>query len=82
MMAGTGGDAVSDRNLVIPRTADGLPYAWGIWPLGTRRCPARLEPNSGGYWGRCDLARHPEDTEHALERGMLTIRWAVLRRAE
>jgi hypothetical protein len=62
-----------------PVTADGLPYV--TWPW-QRRCPARLSRNPGGYWGRCDLRAHPEGTWHALERGMLTIRWDVLLRAE
>jgi hypothetical protein len=59
-------------------TRDGLPYAR---PL-RRRCRARLEPNPGGYWGRCELSPHEEGTWHALERGMLTVRWASLLRAE
>jgi hypothetical protein len=62
----------------IITTKDGLPYARPF----RRRCRAVLEPNPGGYWGRCDLSPHPDGTEHALERGMLTVRWASLLRAE
>lgn len=59
-------------------TQDGLPYARPF----RRRCHDRLGPNPGGYWGRCELEPHPDGTEHALERGMLIIRWGTLLRAE
>jgi hypothetical protein len=65
--------------VTLVRTRDGLPYARPFH----RRCRARLPPGTpGGYWGRCDLAPHPPDTSHALERAMLTVRWDVLLRAE
>jgi hypothetical protein len=60
-----------------PRTADGLPYAALPWPLGHARCRAVLTRTDGEYWGRCDLEEHPRDTDHALERGMVIVRWST-----
>lgn len=40
------------------------------------RCRARLEPNDGGYWGRCELSRGHKQL-HALERGMFAVRWST-----
>jgi hypothetical protein len=63
-------------------TLDGLPYVTAPWPLGHARCRAVLEPNPEGYWGRCDLEAHPDGTDHALERGMIVVRWSTARRWE
>lgn len=43
-----------------------------------RRCLARLEQSDAGadgYFGRCELRRHPAHVDHALERGMYWVRW-------
>lgn len=56
-----------------------LPWA----KLFQRRCPARLQRWHGGrvmarpeeYYGRCDLRRGHPEREHALERGMIIVRW-------
>lgn len=50
-------------------------YAWaGVW--NWRKCRARKEPNSSGYWGRCELKKN-HDGDHALERGMIVLRWTT-----
>ena len=51
---------------------DTMPWA----PVIGRRCRARLaETDSPDYWGRCELRPHGSDTGHALERGMVILRW-------
>ena len=45
-----------------------------LWPWG--RCKAIKEPNSSGYWGRCELkTKHTGD--HFLERGMEHLYWST-----
>lgn len=51
------------------------PLEWAKWPW-QRRCTARKEPNSSGYWGRCELKKNHK-CDHALERGMDTPRWST-----
>jgi hypothetical protein len=53
--------------------SDGLP--WAKWYQ--RRCRAAKEPNSSGYWGRCDLVPHESGLAHALGRGMVVLRWST-----
>ena len=48
--------------------------AWAKWPW--QACKARKEPNSSGYWGRCEL-RKGHDGDHALERGFDIPRWST-----
>lgn len=48
---------------------------WAAYPWD--RCKAVKEPNSSGHWGRCDLKRHPDELDHALERGMDILRWST-----
>lgn len=51
----------------------GLPWC-PMWPLP--QCRARLSKREGReYWGRCELKPHSDDIEHALERGMIWVRW-------
>jgi hypothetical protein len=50
-----------------------LPWAR---PIIGRRCKSRLRRSEGPYWGRCELAPHSRLVEHALERGMIWVRWA------
>jgi hypothetical protein len=54
-------------------STDGLPYV--TWPW-QQRCSARLTRTDGEYWGRCDLRTHPQ-YDHALERGMVIVRWST-----
>jgi hypothetical protein len=58
--------------------AEDLP--WSKWPFG-RRCRARREPRAGeGKWqhfGRCELAPHGPEIDHALERGFDSPRWST-----
>lgn len=58
-----------------------LPWAQPFHWLPGRggRCWARTERKSWSspYWGRCELAQHGEDIDHALERGMDTPRWST-----
>ena len=63
-------------------TADGLRYALAPWPFGPPRCRAVLPPNEEAYWGRCELEAHPDGTDHALERGMVIVRWSTVTRWE
>ena len=56
---------------------DSLP--WVQWPW-SRRCKARLRRRANGlekrvYYGRCELSPHGKEIPHALERGMINIRW-------
>lgn len=46
-------------------------------PFRFERCPARLEPNVSGYWGRCERKRMHQD-DHALERGFEIVYWSTL----
>jgi hypothetical protein len=61
---------------VLLRYAARLPWA----PVFGRRCRARLhraDSDGTGFWGRCELrARHKG--RHALERGMVVLRWGVV----
>lgn len=46
-----------------------------------RRCPSRLHRvDSPTYYGRCELKRGHPGANHALERGMVVVRWAVFTR--
>lgn len=58
----------------LPSRLDTLPWSR---PFG-RRCPVRLHRHDtdGPYHGRCDLARGHEGP-HALERGMVVVRFGV-----
>lgn len=50
------------------------PHVWAK-PF-RRRCRARLSRDTAEtYWGRCDLAPHARSVDHALERGMIVVRW-------
>lgn len=40
-----------------------------------KQCRAELSLDGDEYWGRCELAPHGKDIEHAVERGMIWIRW-------
>lgn len=41
------------------------------------RCKAYLEPtNITRFWGRCELEANHVGEDHALERGMIYVRWA------
>lgn len=46
------------------------------------RCRAVIEPNDTGYWGRCELARGHAPIDHALERGLVIVRWETEPRLE
>lgn len=48
---------------------------WADWPW--QRCKAVKEPNPSGHWGRCELKRHEETIDHALERGLDIPRWST-----
>ena len=51
-------------------------------PFG-RRCKAVLAPEeTRDYYGRCDLQPHRGKTEHALERGLVTLRWTSAQHLE
>lgn len=51
-------------------------------PLGGR-CRARLSRvDSPDYFGRCELRRHWGTVDHALERGMVVLRWSSTTRLE
>jgi hypothetical protein len=52
--------------------ASDLPWAKWSWQC----CPARVEPNPSGPYGRCELRRGHEG-DHALERGFDTPRWST-----
>ena len=52
-----------------------LPWAFAVPPFFGRRCKARLTPNDTGYHGRCELIKHSKKLPHALERGMIWVRW-------
>lgn len=47
------------------------------WATMFDHCSARVEPNATGYWGRCDLIKHDQNVDHALERGMEILRWST-----
>jgi hypothetical protein len=47
---------------------------WAHWPW--QSCPARVEPNPSGLYGRCELRRGHEG-DHALERGFDIPRWST-----
>ena len=48
-----------------------------------RHCRARLAPGADHrFWGRCELAPHSTDIDHALERGMVIVRWSAESRLE
>lgn len=56
-----------------------LSRLWSKWPWN--RCRARLEKKdasivNSSYYGRCELKRH-SFIDHALERGMITVRWST-----
>jgi hypothetical protein len=68
---------------------DGLPWS-GPWPWSPRcravRDPEYIQAIGGAYWlggqyGRCELAPHGPDIDHALERGLETPRWSTRRTA-
>lgn len=41
-----------------------------------KRCKARIPPkNKFDFYGRCELSPHGPEIEHALERGMVWVRW-------
>lgn len=59
-------------------------HPWLPWskPL-RRRCRARLlRTDARDYYGRCELIADHHPLDHALERGMLTVRWRVETRVE
>ena len=75
----------TDAIIKTQRTAEGLtdhavvqeligPPDWA-GPF-TRRCHAVLEKRGEQpYYGRCELKPHTEGYDHALERGMVWVRW-------
>lgn len=65
---------VAVLTVLLPRDPDGLPWARGAW----EQCRAVKEPTGRhSHYGRCELRRHDDDTDHALDRGMDTPRWAT-----
>lgn len=40
-----------------------------------RRCKTRFRSTRVDFHGRCELAPHGPEIEHALERGMVWVRW-------
>lgn len=54
-----------------------LPWSYGWFGIG--RCKARLKSvDSADYFGRCELKRHWGNVPHALERGMVWVRWETV----
>lgn len=48
------------------------------WSSFFNHCRAVLPPNEQStYFGRCDLKKHGINIDHALERGMDTLRWST-----
>jgi hypothetical protein len=84
------GDGMDDEalahGLTVPEP-ETLEWA-GPWPWSSR-CRAVREPavvrgpagdmrHLGGHYGRCELAPHSQDVDHALERGMENVpRWST-----
>lgn len=65
---------------MMPERERQLPWArpWPWLPGRGGRCWARTERRpSGLFMGRCELAEHGEDVDHALERGADTPRWST-----
>lgn len=54
------------------RGGESLPWASSF----TRSCRAVIPPDNLRYWGRCEL-RTAHQGDHALERGMVWVRWSI-----
>lgn len=64
----------ASKRLVKAININSLPWSA---PFSFNRCKAVKEPNPSGHYGRCELKRHDETINHALERGFDTPRWST-----
>lgn len=49
---------------------------WGPWPFSPQCKAKKRKESKNDFGGRCELSPHGKDVDHALERGMIWVRWS------